>query len=515
MLVTPNMTRPSSFMVLGNYLNKDGRALWTSYRGLNSDFPWRVNDRIMEATARTAPRQSNAKPPIHFMLNAHPNDRHISREEWEIMADRTIDHMGLNGHQAKIVEHPDAFFKGKQRQHIHIMVNAVREDGKSWRIQSKRNPKNFGSGDYKWMSRMDELCRIFEEDFGLLPLDTPLTAYREGREWPNARKPNRAEEEIDKRTGRTPDIPMKPEEIKEFSPIAKEIIATGKSWEEIQERLSAELGYTIKAKGPGLILSGEGGKYAKLSSLGKVKFSGQDKAERLTKDRIGRDIGETWEDYWNRQLQQQEATKRELKSKTYLSESNEDIANFSSAGHEDGETSPEFPATSQELREDGAGPVAKSNPHSASSNYESYDQDQDYGVPQTTPYKLPDPTENVPLREFTLEELEEWRTKLHDRVALARSWAQLEAIARSHGLRLAEGWALHDGTCFLRLSAIDGLGLKRRQNLYLETYGEYVLRRSQGKNRTKFKAEQNQKFHLKQSEINQERDRGHEDEQEI
>ncbi|MBO6551228.1 MAG: relaxase/mobilization nuclease domain-containing protein, partial [Rhizobiales bacterium] len=327
----PNYTRGANYFGrLGRYLatgsvsddtKSTERVAWMAYREIDPDMHWRVADEVMAATARTAVKQSCAEPTLHFMWSANPDDRYITRNEWEEIADKTLDRMGLVGHQAKIVEHNDTSYEDKPRQHIHIMANAVREDGLSWRIQSKKNPKNWGSGDYKWKSKLDELAREFERDYGLIELDTPLKAYREGREWEQARSKNRAEQEIDSRTGRTPDFPMTKVQIKEIAPHAKSIISSSKSWDEIQKSLYSEIGFSLKAKGPGLILRKEDGSYAKLSSLGKAKLSDQDKAQRLTKEHIGQAVGESWEDYWQRSEHKLDATKSKLMAGTYLSSS--------------------------------------------------------------------------------------------------------------------------------------------------------------------------------------------------
>ncbi|MBO6551196.1 MAG: hypothetical protein JJ964_16470 [Rhizobiales bacterium] len=102
--------------------------------------------------------------------------------------------------------------------------------------------------------------------------------------------------------------------------------------------------------------------------------------------------------------------------------------------------------------------------------------------------------EQLPFQEFEADDIENWKTKLRDRVALARNWEHINSLARDHGLRLAEGWALHDGTNYLRLSSIDGVSLKRRQALLRETYSEYVLRNSKSRDNNEQKHDEDRKF---------------------
>lgn len=488
----PNYTRGENYFGrLGRYLatgkadhsgTATDRVAWMSYREIDADMPWRVASEIMAATARSAPRQSCAKPTLHFMWSASPEDRKLQRGEWEAIADRTIERMGLAGHQAVIVEHNDTHYDGKPRQHIHLMINAVREDGRAWRRQSARNPENWGSGDYKWKSRLDELAREFEATFNLRGLDTPLTAYREGREWPHPRPQKRAEREIDARTGRTPDIPMAPTDIKVLAPAARAIFAAGTSWDEIAAGLSGELGLMLKVKGQGLILSASDGRYAKLSALGKVRLGGAG-AERLSKHRIAAVVGETFEEFWARAGQTASADHGRLAAHTSLTPptalaSDPTSVESPPAASANGEGRGEANAASS-LEDASKAPRPQKPRHEAPRLRPRAQQ------PIET-VAADDMTGEVPfeygktLVEFDDDAVDAYRRYLADAIQLAASWARIEAIARSQSLMVYDGWALHDGHHYLRLSALDGVLPRQRAERFGETYRAYQARSAQG-----------------------------------
>ncbi|MEM8971396.1 MAG: relaxase/mobilization nuclease domain-containing protein [Pseudomonadota bacterium] len=267
---------------------------------------------IMMATVNTCTKRSIKDPMGHLMLNCAPEDRELSFDEWQDIYRKTIGHMKLDGFMSDWWVHDD-----RDHKHMHIRFIKVKEDGTQWRIPSRNNSKNLGAGDYKWKSRMDELCRDLERDYGLRELDTPLTAHREGRTWDKARSLTRAEQEINARTGREQDLPMNKDQVSAIADQAKGIFLGSKSWEELSERLSSEMAYTLKPKGRGLIIrSNETGHYAKVSQLAKIRM-GADKAERISKDRLSRFYGESWDDFWARSKGQVNK-QRSLKADTSL-----------------------------------------------------------------------------------------------------------------------------------------------------------------------------------------------------
>lgn len=100
------------------------RLEWTATRNLGSDDPECVTT-IMQATAPAA--RLTQKPVYHIVLSAAPEDA-LDRAMLERIADRVLDRLGLNEHQALLAAHGD-----RPNRHVHIMVNRVHpETGRTW-----------------------------------------------------------------------------------------------------------------------------------------------------------------------------------------------------------------------------------------------------------------------------------------------------------------------------------------------------------------------------------------------
>ena len=100
------------------------RVAWTDTRNLLVDEPDHVAF-FMRAWANQNPRVK--KPVYHFGAALAP-DEHLSREQWRRVADRLLERLGLEEHQAFIALHTDC-----DHEHIHIAVNRVGPDGRVWK----------------------------------------------------------------------------------------------------------------------------------------------------------------------------------------------------------------------------------------------------------------------------------------------------------------------------------------------------------------------------------------------
>jgi AAA domain/Relaxase/Mobilisation nuclease domain len=101
------------------------RVAWISCRHLDGeDDPGRVAQ-IMRAHAGEHFRTK--KPVYHFGLSLHGSE-HLSAEQWNEAIDQVLQRLGLLGHQALVVAHRDT-----ANEHVHVVVNRVREDGPAWR----------------------------------------------------------------------------------------------------------------------------------------------------------------------------------------------------------------------------------------------------------------------------------------------------------------------------------------------------------------------------------------------
>ncbi len=101
-----------------------GRVAWTSTRNLPADDP---EDAVwwMRAWANQNPRVK--KPVYHFGSSLAPGE-HLSQEQWQLVADRMLERLGLEEHQAFLALHQD-----RDHEHIHIAVNRVGPDGRVWK----------------------------------------------------------------------------------------------------------------------------------------------------------------------------------------------------------------------------------------------------------------------------------------------------------------------------------------------------------------------------------------------
>ncbi|MCP3960791.1 MAG: AAA family ATPase [bacterium] len=100
------------------------RVAWTATRNLPVEEPehaalW------MRAWANQNVRVK--QPVYHFGASLAP-DEHLSREQWEHVADHMLERLGLTEHQAFIALHRD-----RAHQHIHIAVNRVGPDTRVWK----------------------------------------------------------------------------------------------------------------------------------------------------------------------------------------------------------------------------------------------------------------------------------------------------------------------------------------------------------------------------------------------
>ncbi|MCP4117953.1 MAG: relaxase/mobilization nuclease domain-containing protein, partial [Desulfobacteraceae bacterium] len=86
------------------------RVAWTSTRNLDVDEPDHAV-LYMRAWASQNPRVK--EPVYHFGVSLAP-DEHLSREQWEHVADHMLERLGLCEHQAFIALHTD-----RDHEHIH------------------------------------------------------------------------------------------------------------------------------------------------------------------------------------------------------------------------------------------------------------------------------------------------------------------------------------------------------------------------------------------------------------
>jgi hypothetical protein len=215
-----------SFGGLADYLTepKNGvdRVEWTSTRNLPVDDPY-LAGRVMEATAAENVRVE--KPVYHIAVSFHPDDV-VTRPQMERVADRLLEELGLERHQALIVAHND-----RPHDHFHIMVNRI-------------DPETTRAWD-RWQD-YPVIQRVMREQERALGLHEVRSSFREHDGHSRESHVTSGEYREAKRTGTEPLL----DRIKAH---ASELRAA-QSWQQLEGKL-AECGFSAERKGQGLVFT--------------------------------------------------------------------------------------------------------------------------------------------------------------------------------------------------------------------------------------------------------------------
>ena len=201
------------------------RVAWTASRNLFGTDEPELAGRIMEATADQSLRVQ--KPAYHVSIAFAPTDT-VDRERMELVADRVLDALGLQEHQAMYVAHRD-----REHAHLHIVVNRVHpETGVAWdRWQ-----------DY---AKIERTLRGLEHELGLR--EVPGRLYRApGHELPERSLDTSGERHAAERTHEMSFA----DRVRQHLPDLRQ----AHSWEDLAERL-AEHGLKIEPKGQGIVIT--------------------------------------------------------------------------------------------------------------------------------------------------------------------------------------------------------------------------------------------------------------------
>src|SRR5574338_1231831 len=106
----------AAYLATGRTGQEYDRVAWSSARNLPTNEP-ELAGKIMRATAEQNVRVE--RPVYHLVLSFDPNDR-VDRATMERVADRVLNQIGLQDHQAVIVAHRD-----REHAHVHVLVNRV------------------------------------------------------------------------------------------------------------------------------------------------------------------------------------------------------------------------------------------------------------------------------------------------------------------------------------------------------------------------------------------------------
>jgi hypothetical protein len=226
------------------------RVAWVSYRNLDGISDPTLAARLMRAHAEENPRVE--RPVYHFGLSLSPGER-LTPEQWNAAAGRVLARMGLAEHQAVVMAHGDT-----DREHVHIVVNRVGEDGRAW------DPK-------RDMVKAYEAVHEIETEHGLRRTGEPAFA-------PPELSPGAHQEA--RRTGQPPLA----DRVRQEGGLA---LAQATSWRDLDERLAAR-GFRLESaeRGSGVVVT-DGVRRASLSHVDR-DLSGPKLAQRF---------GETFREY--------------------------------------------------------------------------------------------------------------------------------------------------------------------------------------------------------------------------
>jgi hypothetical protein len=152
----------------------------------------------------------------------------VNRDRMELVADRLLDRLGLQDHQAMFVAHRD-----REHAHVHIVVNRVHpETGVAWE---------------RWQDhpRIERTLRETERELGLREI--PGRLYRApGHELPERALDTSGERHAAERTHEMSFA----DKVRQHLPELRQ----AQSWEDLAERL-ADRGLKIEPKGQGIVIT--------------------------------------------------------------------------------------------------------------------------------------------------------------------------------------------------------------------------------------------------------------------
>lgn len=232
------------FAGLARYLEtgRDGtspdRVEWIEARNLPTNDPHTAS-LLMRATAAQSVRVQ--KPVYHIALSFDPDDG-VDRAAMVRVADRLLNDLGLDEHQALIVAHGDT-----RHAHVHLMINRV-------------HPETFRAWDHRHdYARIERSLREQESEMALRAV--PGHHFRlEGQQRPDRSNALTAGQLYKwERTGELPFDNLVRATVRQDA-------VTARSWSELEARLS-EKGLRIEARGRGLVVT-DGNETARASRIG-------------------------------------------------------------------------------------------------------------------------------------------------------------------------------------------------------------------------------------------------------
>ncbi|MEQ9145525.1 MAG: relaxase/mobilization nuclease domain-containing protein [Parvibaculaceae bacterium] len=240
----------SGFGGLARYLHRGrkgdspDRVAWTAARNLPTADPDLV-PAMMRATASLSTRVRD--PVFHYSIS-WPEYEQLPQDDMLKIADRTLEDLGLQEHQAIIVAHNDT-----AHPHIHVMVNRVHpETGVAWE-------------KWKYKTRLETSLKVQEKELGLTEVPGRLSDPERARS--DVRRPQKGEQRLAERLDVATLDHWSREDVAELRDRLALSFEAAESWSDLDRRVQEE-GVTLYAKGPGIILT-NGERYAKLSEMGK------------------------------------------------------------------------------------------------------------------------------------------------------------------------------------------------------------------------------------------------------
>lgn len=231
----------SSFQGLTHYLLHGSAAThrktpaWVELRNLSTHSPEHASKEMAAVAAENSRVQ---RPVYHLILSPAPEDQ-LTREQWTRLADRVLEGLGLDEHQAVVALHNDT-----GTPHLHLAINRVHpQTSRAW-------------ATWRSKTRLEGILRTVERDWSLRRVEGRLASDRPAPARSSDLPPPTRRQDLH-RPGTS--------KLSEWRRTLHPHFEKATSWTDLAARLDAN-GVRVTARGRGLVV-GDDEQVVKVSSI--------------------------------------------------------------------------------------------------------------------------------------------------------------------------------------------------------------------------------------------------------
>ena len=123
-----NITRGKSFRGVFDYLLRESKRAEIVYANLAEAFINKTE--LVKKFEEHALLHKRVRQPVYHLSLSPAHGDNLSPSDWIDSVKRILTTLELNHHQAIAIMHRDTYFPdGKSRPHLHLVVNAIGDDG--------------------------------------------------------------------------------------------------------------------------------------------------------------------------------------------------------------------------------------------------------------------------------------------------------------------------------------------------------------------------------------------------